>query len=152
DQGAEPQRAGHSGEGVDRRPRVERAAPGVLAVEVQVVVGAKQGRDAVAFTRLRQRLPLRPAHALLTFDHQAQVHGDSSLIEGFAMVLLPRRGALIAAAALSAAVLTGCGSGGSKKRRPGQPPAPTVVTVRAGKPGRTVPYGFVGLSVEFRSV
>jgi hypothetical protein len=68
------------------------------------------------------------------------------------MVLLPRRGALIAAAALAAAVLTGCGSGGSNTRRPGQPRAPTVVTVLAGKPGRTVPYGFVGLSVEYRSV
>ncbi len=68
------------------------------------------------------------------------------------MVLLPRRGALVAAVALAVVVLTGCGAGSSNRRSRRQSPAPIVVTVQTGKPGRDIPYGFLGLSLEFRSV
>ncbi len=73
------------------------------------------------------------------------------------MVLLPRRTVLVAGLALAAfalAVLTGCGSGSSNGRRRAQAHAagPTGVTVQAGKPGRAVPFGFLGLSLEYRSV
>ena len=68
------------------------------------------------------------------------------------MVLLPRRGALVAAVALAVVVLTGCGAGSSNRRSRRQSPAPIVVTVQTGKPGRGIPYGFLGLSLEFRSV
>jgi hypothetical protein len=73
------------------------------------------------------------------------------------MVLVPRRAALVAGLALAVlalTVLTGCGSGSSKRRRGGGARAePTsVVTVQTGKPGRDVPFGFLGLSLEYRSV
>ena len=47
------------------------------AIEIEVVVGAEQGRDPVRFTGLRQRHPLRPADALLPFDHEAKLHQAS---------------------------------------------------------------------------
>jgi hypothetical protein len=73
------------------------------------------------------------------------------------MVLLRRRAALVASLALAAlalAVLAGCGDGSSNGRRRGDARAasPTVVTVEADKPGRDVPFGFLGLSLEYRSV
>lgn len=58
--------------------RAERALSGMPAIEVEVVIGAKQGRDAMRFTSSRQREPLRPAHALLPFDHQTQIHQVSA--------------------------------------------------------------------------
>ena len=52
DERAEPQRASVTrGQRADRRPRVERAALGAAA-EVEVVVGAEQGRDAVRLAGL----------------------------------------------------------------------------------------------------
>jgi hypothetical protein len=74
DQRAEVQRRRARGERVDDGPRVERAAL-VDAAEVEVVVGAEQGRDAVLLAGARERHPLGPRHALLALDHQAEIHG-----------------------------------------------------------------------------
>jgi hypothetical protein len=73
------------------------------------------------------------------------------------MVLVPRRVVLVASLAVVAVALTavtGCGSGSSNRRSPGRAGAlgPTLVTVQAGKPGRGVPFGFLGLSLEYGSV
>jgi hypothetical protein len=42
----------------------------MVAVQVEIVVGAEQSGDGVALTGAGQRLPLGPADALLTLDHQ----------------------------------------------------------------------------------
>jgi hypothetical protein len=73
------------------------------------------------------------------------------------MVLVPRRPVPVAALALVALaimVVTGCGSGSSHGRRRDQARAtgPVVITVQPAKPGRGVPFGFLGLSLEYRSV
>jgi hypothetical protein len=47
--------------------------------------------------------------------------------------------------------LGGCGSG-SRKRRDIAAPAAEAVTVQAAEPGRPVPFGFLGLSLEYRAV
>ena len=57
----------------DDRPRVKRAPLGD-ALQVELVVGAEEGGDAVRLAGLRERQPLRPRHALLAFDHRAEVH------------------------------------------------------------------------------
>jgi hypothetical protein len=49
------------------------------------------------------------------------------------------------------------GASGSRRRaaaagRDGSPLSPSSVTVRAGAPARSVPYGFLGLSLEYRAV
>src|SRR5581483_10020167 len=118
------------------------------------MVRAKQGGDSVSLARLGQGAPLRPGDAFLTFDHQAQVQAERSLIEGVAMVFLPRRAVLLAVAG----VLVGLGlvalSGASGIRRAAAGPRSpsTRVTVEAGAPGPPVPYGFLGLSLEYRSI
>ena len=88
---AQPQLAGQRGQRVDGGPGVELPALRMLALEIQVVVGAKPGRDAVSLARRGKVTPLRPGHAFLTLDHQADVHAGSSLVEGAAMVFIPRR-------------------------------------------------------------
>ena len=60
DERPQAQRRRHGAERRERRPGVERAALGVIAPELQVVVGAKERRDAVLLARTRQRDPLRP--------------------------------------------------------------------------------------------
>src|ERR1017187_5555495 len=72
DHRAEPQRRGHRGERVERPPCVKRSALRVHAVEV--VVRPEQRRNGMPFASQRERLPLTPSHALLSLDHQAQVH------------------------------------------------------------------------------
>jgi len=42
------------------------------------MIGAKQRRDSVLLARAGEREPLRPADALLPFDHQAELHERSS--------------------------------------------------------------------------
>ncbi len=68
------------------------------------------------------------------------------------MVFVPRRAGLFAVALLLAAValpgLSGCGSG---TRRPAAL-TPTPVTVQAAEPERRVPFGFLGLSLEYPAV
>jgi hypothetical protein len=73
------------------------------------------------------------------------------------MVFVPRRAVLVAGLALAAPVLmfmSGCGSGSSRSRAGASAHAAplAVVTVQAGKGGRRVPFGFLGLSFEYSSV
>jgi hypothetical protein len=75
------------------------------------------------------------------------------------MVLVPRRVprravlvAWLALAALAFAVLTGCGSDSPDPDRRAPAASPTDVTVQAGSPERAVPFGFLGLSLEYRSM
>ena len=73
------------------------------------------------------------------------------------MVFVPRRAALVAGLALAASVLmllSGCGSSSSNIRiGTSAHAAPTAfVTVQARTKGRRVPFGFLGLSFEYRSV
>src|SRR5581483_4475768 len=72
---AEAQTRRARGQRARRSPGVERPAFGVSAIEILIVVGAEQGWDAVVLACLGQGFPLRPADALLTLDHQTQVHG-----------------------------------------------------------------------------
>ena len=71
DHRAEPQRRGRYGERVEHPPCVKRSTLRVVAVEI--VIGAEQSRNGVPFASARERLPLRPAHALVSLDHQAEV-------------------------------------------------------------------------------
>jgi len=66
------------------------------------------------------------------------------------MVLLQRR-RLLLAAALVVCVLTAVGCGASGTRR-GATGSPRLVTVHAGGSGRRVPFGFLGLSLEYPAV
>jgi hypothetical protein len=75
------------------------------------------------------------------------------------MVLLPRRAVLLVAAVLVAVavavlLLTRFGDGDSPRGGLSAGPSmrPTLVTVQTADPGRVVPYGFVGLSIEYQSV
>jgi hypothetical protein len=64
------------------------------------------------------------------------------------MVFLPRRVVVLAAAAM-----IGLSSCGSRSHKPGGDSLSLgSVTVRADAPGRPVPYGFLGLSLEYRAV
>jgi hypothetical protein len=70
------------------------------------------------------------------------------------MVFLPRRAVLLAVAGvlvgLVLVVLSGAwGSRGAAARPRSRP---TRITVEAGAPGPRVPYGFLGLSLEYRSI
>jgi hypothetical protein len=58
----------------ERRPRVERTSLGMVATELQVVVGAKERRNPMLLTSPRKRDPLRPGNTLLALDHQAELH------------------------------------------------------------------------------
>ena len=49
--GFQAQRRRHRAERRERRPRVERAALGMLTAELEVVIGTKKRRDAVLFAR-----------------------------------------------------------------------------------------------------
>jgi hypothetical protein len=76
-----------------------------------------------------------------------------SLIEGVAMVFVRRRAVLLAAALLIVLALArvGCDRFGSASpAASGGPPA--KVTVQTGEPVRTVPFGFLGLSLEYPAV
>jgi len=71
------------------------------------------------------------------------------------MVFVRRRAVLlVASATLAAGALTqlvGCGSGArGQSVSPAGPPI--EITVRAAAPGRVVPFGFVGLSLEYQAV
>ena len=74
------------------------------------------------------------------------------------MVFLHRRAVLLAVACALAAVapgaLSGCGSGARKPLSAAltPTPTPTSVTVQAQRPVRRVPFGFLGLSLEYRAV
>ncbi len=73
------------------------------------------------------------------------------------MLLGRRRALLSVAAGLAGLVLTcmtGCGSGSSHGRGRMGPAlaSPTFVTVRSSSAGRRVPFGFLGLSLEYRAV
>ena len=69
------------------------------------------------------------------------------------MVFVPRRAVLLVAwvtlAAGAAIQLTGCGSDRDRVATVSQPTAPLPITVRVGAPGRPVPFGFLGLSLEY---
>jgi hypothetical protein len=68
------------------------------------------------------------------------------------MVFVPRRAVLfVATVALVAVIsLNGCGSGTRKPDAASLTPTP--VTVHANRPTRRVPFGFLGLSLEYRAV
>jgi hypothetical protein len=68
------------------------------------------------------------------------------------MVFVQRRAMLLVAVVVVALALTRAGgpSGSAGRATPNLRPA--VVTVQAGEPGRSVPYGFLGLSLEYPSV
>src|SRR5579884_1738588 len=111
--------------------------------------------DPVFLARGGQRAPLRPGDAFLAFDHQAQIQAESSLIEGRAMVLVPRRVlplaaaiALVALGALALILLTGA----SGKRSASSPGPATPITVSAASAGQRVPPGFLGLSLEYSAI
>src|SRR6516162_318292 len=125
-----------------------------MPIEVLVVVGPEQRRNAVFLTGGGERSPLRPCHAFLSFDHQAQVQAVSSLIEGVAMVFVPRRAVVsVVVAALAAAAPIGLGACGSDMDRPQTSQAPTaLVTIEGGRVERRVPFGFIGLSLEYPAV
>ncbi len=71
------------------------------------------------------------------------------------MVLVPRRAVLLVAAGVlvvvGLAALAGV-FGGARGRAAGRGSAPTAITVEADAPGRPVPFGFLGLSLEYPSV
>jgi hypothetical protein len=70
------------------------------------------------------------------------------------MVLVPRRALSFVVVALAVAgVESGLVACGSTSRKPpaGQPPS-TVVRIRADGAGRRVPFGFLGLSLEYQSI
>jgi hypothetical protein len=48
----------------------------MAAVEIQVMVGAKQRWDPMLLAGMGERQPLGPGHALLALDHQAKLHAD----------------------------------------------------------------------------
>jgi hypothetical protein len=68
------------------------------------------------------------------------------------MVFVPRRAmGLAVVAALGAFGLIGCGAG--RRGHVAAPGSPTAtVTVRAASSGRRVPFGFLGLSLEYSAV
>jgi hypothetical protein len=70
------------------------------------------------------------------------------------MVFVPRRAWLfVVVAALVAVALIGLSGCGSDSRKPAATQAPaTLVTIQAGGPARQVPFGFLGLSLEYPSV
>jgi hypothetical protein len=71
------------------------------------------------------------------------------------MVFVPRRAVLVAwlaPALLALTLLTGCGSDSPDRDGRARAVSPVDVTVQAGKPERTVPFGFLGLSLEYRAV
>ncbi|HTX12749.1 MAG TPA: glycosyl hydrolase family 79 C-terminal domain-containing protein [Solirubrobacteraceae bacterium] len=70
------------------------------------------------------------------------------------MVFVRRRVVFLAAAALIAlALLTRVGGGRSGSAHPSTPAGPPIkITVQSGEPGRRVPAGFVGLSLEYPAV
>ncbi len=67
------------------------------------------------------------------------------------MVFLPRRAVVLAAAGLLAGLGLVLLIGAWSSRGPGARPA-TALTVRAAALGRRVPFGFLGLSLEYRAV
>jgi hypothetical protein len=70
------------------------------------------------------------------------------------MVFLPRRAVVLAAAGVLAGLglvlLIGVWGSRGPAARPVSPPTP--VTVRADRPGRPVPFGFLGLSLEYSAI
>jgi hypothetical protein len=69
------------------------------------------------------------------------------------MVFVRRRVVLLAAAALIVLALTRVGGGRSGSAHPTTPVGPPIkITVQSGEPGRQVPAGFVGLSLEYPAV
>jgi Xaa-Pro aminopeptidase len=71
------------------------------------------------------------------------------------MLFVPCRAALVTGlvlVGLALTLLTGCGSDSSKRRGQASAVPQALVTVQAGQPGRRVPFGFLGLSFEYRSV
>jgi len=69
------------------------------------------------------------------------------------MVFVQRRAMLLVAAVVVALALTRVGGGHSASAGHVSPNLrPTVVTVQGGAPGRSVPFGFLGLSLEYPSV
>jgi hypothetical protein len=65
------------------------------------------------------------------------------------MLFLRRSGVLLVALALAALALSRAFDGTSSSA---PNPRPTFVTVQSAKPGRSVPFGFLGLSLEYPSV
>jgi hypothetical protein len=69
------------------------------------------------------------------------------------MVFVRRSVVLLAAAALIVLALTRVGGGRSGSAHPTTPVGPPIkITVQSGEPGRQVPAGFVGLSLEYPAV
>jgi hypothetical protein len=70
------------------------------------------------------------------------------------MVFVPRRAVLLAVAGVLGAVGLVALSGASGRRGPAasRGSSPTPVTVRGDAPGPRVPYGFLGLSLEYRAI
>ncbi len=70
------------------------------------------------------------------------------------MVFVTRRAVrFVIAATLAAGALIGLSGCGSDSRRPPAPEPPsTLVTIEAAASGRSVPFGFLGLSLEYPSI
>src|SRR3984885_15472733 len=68
------------------------------------------------------------------------------------MVFVRRRAVLLVAAVLVVLALTRVGTRSGGAHPATRRPAPAFVTVQAGSPGETVPFGFLGLSLEYPSV
>jgi hypothetical protein len=70
------------------------------------------------------------------------------------MVFLPRRAVSLAVAGVlvGLGLVALSGASGSRRRAAGPRSPPTPVTVRANAPGPRVPYGFLGLSLEYRAI
>ena len=121
DERAEPDPLGPHSQSRQRRDCVERRslAP---ADDGEIVVGAEQPLEPAPLARIGERQPLVPRDALLPLDHQAQPHRSAHHDATIALVRL-------AAVALLALALTGCGGNGGeldgrglRRRRRTRPP------------------------------
>ena len=104
DERAEPDPLGRDSQGRQRREGVERRSLAPTD-DGEIVVGAEQPLEPAPLARVGEREPLVPGDALLPLDHQAKPHRSLHHDATIALVRL-------AAVALLALALTGCGGNG----------------------------------------
>jgi hypothetical protein len=74
-QRAQTQSRGDSRERGEGTPGFQRTTL-LMTVEIQIMVGTDESGNRMRLARTGESNPMRPGDALLTLDHQAQLHDD----------------------------------------------------------------------------